>query len=218
MSTILGRDFKHGIKAKIHSSWFDFGMSFTSGSLAWRLPLAAQSTYSIVLQDYNVTNHHHSVIFAVGVIFLVFGLPESPRWLFNRDRSEEAIQVLCTIYDKPSDDPLFVYETGQIVEAIELEDRNGRFKWRNIFKRDSVQTGRRVQLAWGVQCMNQIGGINLVVYYIPSTELTSIVLRWLACRSCLGTKRWHVATARSDPGRLYQHDVHVWLARSFLLP
>jgi len=130
-------------------SWFDFGMSFTSGSIAWRLPIAMQ------------------IVFAIFVIILVFGLPESPRWLYNHDRSEEAIQVLCTIYDKPADDPLILHETSQIVEAIELEERNGRFKWRNVFKKDSVQTGRRVLLAWGVQFMNQAGGINLVVYYIP---------------------------------------------------
>lgn len=107
------------------------------------------------------------IVFAIFVIILVFGLPESPRWLYNHDRSEEAIQVLCTIYDKPADDPLILHETSQIVEAIELEERNGRFKWRNVFKKDSVQTGRRVLLAWGVQFMNQAGGINLVVYYIP---------------------------------------------------
>ena len=131
-------------------------------------PCSAKCVFFYTLNARAITNHYASVIFAIGVIFLVFGLPESPRWLYNRDRAEEAIEVLCTIYDKPANDPLIVYETGQIVEAIELEERNGRFKWRNIFKKDSVQTGRRVLLAWGVQCMNQIGGINLVVYYIPS--------------------------------------------------
>ncbi|TVY85331.1 Sugar transporter STL1 [Lachnellula suecica] len=130
--------------------WFDFGMSFAGGSIAWRLPIAFQT------------------VFAMTAIVLVFGLPESPRWLYNHNRAEEAREVLCTIYDRPADDPLIQHETKQIVEAIELEERNGRFKWRNIFKRDAVQTGRRVLLAWGVQFMNQIGGINLVVYYITS--------------------------------------------------
>jgi hypothetical protein len=112
------------------------------------------------------------IIFAIFVVILVFGLPESPRWLYNNDRAEEAIEILCTVYDKTPDDPLIVHETKQIIEAIELEERNGRFKWRNIFKNDSVQTGRRVLLAWGVQFMNQAGGINLVVYYIPCKHST----------------------------------------------
>ncbi|RDW67035.1 general substrate transporter-2 [Coleophoma crateriformis] len=136
--------------------WFDFGMSFTSGSIAWRLPLAMQ------------------IIFAVFVIALVFGLPESPRWLYNHDRAEEAVQVLCTIYDKPSTDEVIVHETSQIMEAIELEERTGKFQWRNILKRDSVRTGRRVLLAWGIQFMNQAGGINLVVYYIPSVLVQNV--------------------------------------------
>lgn len=137
----------HGLTTS--SSWFDFGMSFTSGSIAWRLPIAIQ------------------IIFAIFVIILVFGLPESPRWLYAHDRGTEAVQVLCTVYDRSETDDLIMYETSQIIEAIELEDRNGKFKWRNIFKRDTVHTGRRVLLAWGVQFMNQAGGINLVVYYIP---------------------------------------------------
>jgi hypothetical protein len=36
-------------------------------------------------------------------------------------------------------------------------------RWSQILKPDEVQTGRRVLLAYGMQFMNQIGGINLVV-------------------------------------------------------
>ncbi|KAH8596907.1 putative transporter [Bisporella sp. PMI_857] len=119
--------------------WFDFGMSFVPGSVAWRLPVTFQ------------------IVFAVFVIVLVFGLPESPRWLYNHDRAEEALQVLCTVYDRSETDSLIVHETSQIIEAIALEESNGKFKWRNILKKDAVQTGRRVFLAWGVQFMNQAG-------------------------------------------------------------
>ncbi|KFY46148.1 hypothetical protein V494_00583 [Pseudogymnoascus sp. VKM F-4513 (FW-928)] len=136
--------------------WFDFGMSFTSGSIAWRLPIAMQ------------------IVFAIFVFLLVFGLPESPRWLYTHDRAEEAIEVLCIVYDKPATDSLIVHETTQIKEVMELEESNGRFKWRNILKKDPVQTGRRVLLAWGVQFMNQAGGINLVVYYIPSVLVQNV--------------------------------------------
>lgn len=44
------------------SYFFDYGMSYVGGPVAWRVPIACQ------------------VIFAFVVIFLVFGLPESPRW------------------------------------------------------------------------------------------------------------------------------------------
>jgi hypothetical protein len=45
--------------------WFGYGMSFVGGGVSWRLPVACQ------------------MIFAFVTIFLVFGLPESPRWLYS---------------------------------------------------------------------------------------------------------------------------------------
>ena len=55
-----------------------------------------------------------------------------------------------------------------ILGALELERKHGEYKWSQILKRDEVQTGRRVLLAYGMQFMNQVGGINLVVYFVPT--------------------------------------------------
>lgn len=71
--------------------------------------------------------------------------------------------VLCDVYDMQPDDPQVVSESEGILEAIELETLHGEYKWSQILKRDEVQTGRRVLLAYGMQFMNQMGGINLVV-------------------------------------------------------
>lgn len=119
--------------------WFDYGMSFTSGSIAWRLPIACQ------------------MIFAVIVIILVFGLPESPRYLYAHGRNEEALQVLCDVYDTQPDDPKIQKEQNDVLEALALEREHGEYKWSELFKRDEVQTGRRVLLAYGMQFMNQVG-------------------------------------------------------------
>ena len=90
-------------------------------------------------------------------------LPESPRWLYRHDRPDEALQVLCDVYDMAPADPKVVSESSGILEAIELETLHGEYKWSQILKRDEVQTGKRVLLAYGIQFMNQMGGINLVV-------------------------------------------------------
>ncbi|OOQ81535.1 hexose carrier protein [Penicillium brasilianum] len=66
------------------------------------------------------------------------------------------------------DDPKVVSESEGILEAIELETLHGEYKWSQILTRDEVQTGKRVLLAYGIQFMNQMGGINLVVYYVTS--------------------------------------------------
>ncbi|KAL2221512.1 general substrate transporter [Thermoascus aurantiacus ATCC 26904] len=130
--------------------FFDYGMHFVGGPLAWRLPIACQ------------------MIFAFVVIALVFGLPESPRYLYSKGRNEEALQVLCDVYDRDPNHPKIVKEQNDILEAIRLETQEGGYSWSKIFHRDEVQTGKRVLLAYGMQFMNQVGGINLVVYFIPT--------------------------------------------------
>ncbi|KAF9045772.1 general substrate transporter [Hymenopellis radicata] len=140
--------------------WFDYGMNYISptssvASMAWRLPIACQ------------------IIFAVIVSIMIFGVPESPRYLYQQGRNDEARQVLCDVHDCGPDDPKVVKESREILEAMKLEMEGG-FKWRNLFQRDSVQTGRRVLLAWGMQFINQVGGINMIVYYVPTVLTTNV--------------------------------------------
>ncbi|KAJ0331955.1 hypothetical protein COL922a_011665 [Colletotrichum nupharicola] len=132
-------------------------MSFVRGPIAWRLPLAFQ------------------IIFALVVIVLVFALPESPRWLFKHGREQEAVQVLCDVFYKDPTDDYIRAEVYSIHHAIELEaSEKTQSSFTSIFKNDRVKTGQRVLLAWGAQFMNQLGGINLVVYYIPSVLVQNV--------------------------------------------
>ncbi|KAJ5622204.1 general substrate transporter [Penicillium herquei] len=130
--------------------WFDFGMSYTDGAIAWRLPIAIQ------------------ILFAVFVIGLVFGLPESPRWLMNHGREREAVDVLCAVYDLEEHDDFIVKEHRAIQSALELDNFSSKKSVWKIFRNDEIKTGQRVLLAWGMQLMNQVGGINMIVYYIPT--------------------------------------------------
>ncbi len=132
-------------------------MSFVGGPIAWRLPLAFQ------------------ILFAVGVIILVFALPESPRWLFNHGQEDEAMAVLCAVHDKDPTDTYIVEEREAILHAMGVEEAGEKSKsFMSIFKKDEVRTRYRVFLAWGMQFMNQVGGINLVVYYIPSVLVQNV--------------------------------------------
>lgn len=130
--------------------WFDFGMSYVGGTIAWRLPIAAQ------------------IVFALIVVILVMGLPESPRWLYKHGKHEEAMDVLCRVYDKESSDAYILAERDAINSALELESGSAEAKsLLSLFRTDRVKTRYRVILAWWVMFMNQAGGINLVVYYAP---------------------------------------------------
>lgn len=97
------------------------------------------------------------------MIGLVFGLPESPRWLYKHGKNEEALEVLCKVYGRPPDHPKILKEQKEVLEALKIEQEHGEYRWSQLFKKDEVQTGRRVLLAYGMQFMNQMGGINLIV-------------------------------------------------------
>lgn len=108
-------------------------MSFVDSppGIAWRLPIACQ------------------MIFAFIVIAMVFGLPESPRYCYQKGRQEEALKILCDVYDGTPETPTIAREQAEILEALEVEREQGEYKWRNILVKDKVQTGRRVLLAYG---------------------------------------------------------------------
>ncbi|PNS18818.1 High-affinity glucose transporter [Sphaceloma murrayae] len=138
--------------------FLDFGMSFAGGPIAWRLPIAMQ------------------IIFSLVVIFMVFGVPESPRYLYKAGRNEEALEVLCEVYDGTPETPKIAREQKDVLQALELEQIHGEYKWSQLLKKDRVQTGQRVLLAYGMQFMNQMGGINLVVYFVPTALQNNVGL------------------------------------------
>ncbi|OAA59046.1 myo-inositol transporter 1 [Niveomyces insectorum RCEF 264] len=139
------------------SYFFDFGMSFKGGPVSWRMPLGLQ------------------ICFAVVVVFSVFFLPESPRWLAKRGHVKEAVDVICRVEDIPESDPYVQKFHKEIMDTIALEGSRP-FRWSRIYKRDTVQTNKRLLLAWGMYFINQMGGINLVVYYASYVLETSIGL------------------------------------------
>jgi MFS family permease len=66
-------------------------------------------------------------------------------------------------------------------------EAEGSTSWASTFRHDKVRTRHRVFLAWFVQFMNQVGGINLVVYYILSKTPTFFLtyLGILTCRTAV---------------------------------
>lgn len=132
------------LTATLHLDWVDYGFSYVNSSAAWRTPIALQ------------------LIFAIIVVFVVYGCPESPRWLVKKGRDKEAVEVLCAVFDLQEDDEYVLGEMEAIHAAINVEAHEGAGTIKALFRKDILQTRWRVFLAWFGLFMNQWSGINLV--------------------------------------------------------
>ncbi|HET7269141.1 MAG TPA: sugar porter family MFS transporter [Oleiagrimonas sp.] len=101
------------------------------------------------------------VIAIPGALFLigVLTLPESPRWLLMRGRGEEATTVLRRLR---GDDQLVQKEIGDIKEQLKTKQHGFSLFRRNRNFRRSVGLGILLQV------MQQLTGMNVVMYYAPT--------------------------------------------------
>jgi sugar porter (SP) family MFS transporter len=126
------------------SAWFNLGMSFTEGSISWRLPLAMSALWASI------------VLVVVGM------LPESPRWLLLKGRTAEAKEVLAALEGRDPDDTLVLEGVAEIAKSIEL---TGQGRFIDVFKNGELRLFNRACLACAGQMFQQLTGINAIAFY-----------------------------------------------------
>jgi len=88
----------------------------------------------------------------------IFFLPKSPRWLMLKGRTEEAGTVLQRVRSSPEEAARELEEIGE-----SLEQKQNGF---SLF-RSNPRFRRAVFLGIGLQTIQQLTGINVVMYYAP---------------------------------------------------
>lgn len=93
-------------------------------------------------------------LFLIGVFFL----PYSPRWLMMRGRKDEAVEVLAKLRGNRDE---IAKEIGDIEEQLKTPQRGVHMFFQNSNFRRSVGLGVLLQV------MQQLTGMNVVMYYAP---------------------------------------------------
>ncbi|CRL22588.1 Sugar/inositol transporter [Penicillium camemberti] len=129
------------------AQWLGYGCSFNHTAFQWRFPLAFQCVPGLAL--------------ASGVLFL----NESPRWLMEKDRHEEALVSLQNLHGDgtPETAQYIELELQEIRETIQAERLHTTISLTSILRKRSWR--RRLILGCGVQAFGVLSGINVINYY-----------------------------------------------------
>lgn len=129
-----------------------------------------------------VTWRSLAFIGAIPCALLVFGLffiPESPRWLAKSGRTEDFKAALQALRGKRSD---IVVEAEDIQESVANDNRQDRIKIFDLFRRPYLKP---LIISVGVLSLQQLGGINALVFYagtifesagFPSSDIASLAI------------------------------------------
>ncbi|KAL2913957.1 hypothetical protein HK105_206548 [Polyrhizophydium stewartii] len=110
----------------------------------WRLALGMQMVPGVIL------------------LFIMFFMPYSPRWLINRDRDAEALTILARLRNASESDAAVAAEFKDIRDSVHAEREIGEASWSELM---APGIGKRVFLGFFLQFFQQWTGMNVILYY-----------------------------------------------------
>ncbi|KAI1431671.1 general substrate transporter [Xylaria sp. CBS 124048] len=116
------------------------------GAAAYRIPFGLQLTWAVVL--------------SLGLLIL----PETPRYLIKRGDKHAAGLALSRLRRLDITHPALVEELAEIEANHEYELALGSSSYRDVFT-GSPHLGRRILTGCGLQMLQQLTGINFIMYY-----------------------------------------------------
>ncbi|KAI3318516.1 general substrate transporter [Xylariaceae sp. AK1471] len=116
------------------------------GAAAYRIPFGLQLTWAVVL--------------SLGLLIL----PETPRYLIKRGDKHAAGLALSRLRRLDITHPALVDELAEIEANHQYELALGSASYRDVFT-GSPHLGRRIITGCGLQMLQQLTGINFIMYY-----------------------------------------------------
>ncbi|KAG9071586.1 hypothetical protein KI688_005799 [Linnemannia hyalina] len=126
--------------------FIQYGCSFIESDAAFRIPWGLQVVPGAIL--------------LIGISFFPF----SPRWLADKGRWEEALEVLANLRARgDKNDPAVQAEYKEIEDAVIFDRTLAARSYMELFRKPAV---RRVFLGMSLQSWSQLTGMNVAMYYI----------------------------------------------------
>ena len=124
----------------------NYGTKSYSNSVQWRVPLGLSFAWALLM---------------IGAMFFV---PESPRYLMEVGKTEEAKRSISTSNKISVDDPAVQKEADTIAAGIEAERAAGNASWADMFSTRG-KVVQRLFMCCMVQSLQQLTGCNYFFYY-----------------------------------------------------
>lgn len=128
-------------------AWLTFGTMRISNQWCWRAPTLVQGVFSMIQ------------------LAFIWWVPESPRWLISKDRTEEALSILTKYHaNGHADDPTVQFEYAEIKETLRLEFLYKKSSsYFDFFKTPGNRY--RLGLILSLGFFSQMSGNSLLSYY-----------------------------------------------------
>ncbi|KAG6862033.1 hypothetical protein C0995_008221 [Termitomyces sp. Mi166 len=141
----------------IVANWVGYGCQFIDSDASWRLPLSLQLVPAFLL--------------LLGIQFL----PNSPRWLLEVDRDEEANAAVYKLHGKGNEQAAEL-EYQEMYHTIKAEARIRTRSLRSLVSTPAMT--KRLFVAVGVQVFTQFTGINgMNIHYSSHFAAKSSILK-----------------------------------------
>ncbi|CAK7237395.1 hypothetical protein SCUCBS95973_009944 [Sporothrix curviconia] len=140
------------------SYWVDFGFTQMTNQFSWRFPIGLQSLFAMIP--------------AIGMFFC----PDTPRWYYAKGREVEGDMTLARLHGvynpatplSEAHDQAIQLVKAEIMQSIQLEaEQENRLSWISlVWDNTPLRVGRRVRISFIILSIQQMMGIDIMVYYM----------------------------------------------------